>query len=316
MSFNFKNNQFYKIMNENGGKVIDVAHESTGNGANIQQYDYNGGANQQWVFFQLDGGYYAITNRNSGKVVDVDHGSTGNGANIQQYDYNGGANQQWSFQEVGPFELPTPIQTQSLPDVPQYTSADEGTLPDQTDPVITAYTLMPCITVNDNNWSSITKITDSPYYMLTKTQYWKKIDSHTFAPNTKYTSTTEYGMTQTDQESMTETISISVTADAGFSFGKMSNSISTTVTNELQVSKSTTTELMTDLTTTEEISNPYKYEIKWTKYALVTQYDLKRTDGTSVTSSWTVIDKNEEQESYYPLSSPPEVISEDSKESV
>ncbi|WP_414143408.1 hypothetical protein [Bacillus mycoides] len=152
--------------------------------------------------------------------------------------------------------------------------------------------------------------------MLTKTQYWKKIDSHTFAPNTTYTSQTEYGMNQTNQESMTQTTSISVTADAGFSFGKMSSSISTTMTNELQVSKSTTTELMTEVTTKEEINNPYTYEIKWTKYALVTQYDLKRADGTSVTASWTVINKNEEQESYYPLDSPPAMTSQENVEIV
>ncbi|XLP22169.1 RICIN domain-containing protein [Bacillus toyonensis] len=308
--------ELYAFTNRNSGLIMDVKSKSTSNSADLEQLDWYGETFQQWMISETDTeGYYKITNQNSGLVMDVKGKSTSNSALLEQLDWYNESFQKWAFEPLDSITLPS-VETQPLPNVPQYTSADENTLPDQTDPVITNYTLMPCIMVTDNNWSASNKITNTPYYMLIKTQYWKKIDSHTFAPNTKYTSTTEYGMNQTDQESMTETTSISVTADAGFSFGKMSSSISTTVTNELQVSKSTTTELMTDVTTTEEISNPYTYEIKWTKYALVTQYDLKRADGTSVTASWTVIDKNEEQESYYPLDSPPEVMASKSEEGV
>ncbi|OTW86911.1 hypothetical protein BK702_15025 [Bacillus thuringiensis serovar cameroun] len=304
------------VANRNSGLIMDVAGKSTSNSAHLEQLNWDGEAFQQWVISDTDTAeYFKIMNQNSGLVMDVAGKSKSNSAHLEQLDWYNESFQKWAFETIESIVLPS-VQTQPLPDAPQYTSAGDNNLPDQTDPVITDYTLMPCIMVNDNGWSPSNKITNTPYYMLTKTQYWKKIDSHTFAPNTIYTSSTEYGMNQTDQESMTETTSISVTADAGFSFGKMSSSISTTVTNELQVSKSTTTELMTDVTTTEEISNPYKYEIKWTKYALVTQYDLKRADGTSVTASWTVIDKNEEQESYYPLDSPPEVSSPKNVENV
>ncbi|EOO12646.1 MULTISPECIES: RICIN domain-containing protein [Bacillus cereus group] len=290
------------IVNRNSGLIADVAGRSTSNSAHLEQYPWQGETFQQWSFEEVDG-YYKIVNQNSGLVADVTGRSTSNSTHLEQYQWQNETFQQWSLEEVETIALPS-VDTQELPDPPQYTSLDDN-LPDSTDPVITAYTLMPCIMVDDNGWSAVSKINQGPYYMLTKTQYWKKIDSHTFAPSAQYTSKTTYGMSEEDQESMTQTTSISVTADAGFSFGKMSSSISGTVTNELQVSQSTTTDKMTTQENDETITNDHDYEVAWSLYALVTEYELKRADGTSVTSPWTVINKHDERESYYPLDSPP-----------
>ncbi len=310
MSFNFKNNQYYKIMNKNSGKVADIYSSSMDDNAQMVQYHWNAGTHQQWIV-KDDDNYFAIQNDQSGKVMDVYSSSKEDNANLVQYHAHEGANQQWSFIEQDSFVLPS-IATEDLPAVPQYINLNDN-LQDTT-PVVTAYTLMPCIIINDS-WDASTKMQSTPYYMLYKKQYWKNIDSHTFAPNTTYTSETQYGMTQTNQQSMTETTSISVGVDAGFSFGKLSSSISTTVTNELQVSQSTTTELMTEQTNSETIENPYEYEVAWTKFALVTEYYLARADGTVIGNSpWVVIDKNQERESYYPLNvtSLPVVSSESS----
>jgi hypothetical protein len=38
----------YYIVNSSSGKVLDDPGFSTSNGAIIQQYQWNGGANQQW----------------------------------------------------------------------------------------------------------------------------------------------------------------------------------------------------------------------------------------------------------------------------
>ena len=38
----------YRIVSKYSGKVLDVLGVSQANGALIQQYDYLGGANQQW----------------------------------------------------------------------------------------------------------------------------------------------------------------------------------------------------------------------------------------------------------------------------
>jgi O-glycosyl hydrolase len=45
---------FYKIINVNSGKSLDVEGVSTSNGAAIQTWAYNGGNNQQWQFNQVE----------------------------------------------------------------------------------------------------------------------------------------------------------------------------------------------------------------------------------------------------------------------
>jgi glucosylceramidase len=45
---------FYKIINLNSGKALDVEGVSTSNGANIQVWTYGGGSNQQWQFNQVE----------------------------------------------------------------------------------------------------------------------------------------------------------------------------------------------------------------------------------------------------------------------
>jgi len=54
---------YYVIYNEVSNKVVDVAGASTSNGALIRQWDYLGGANQQWSLVPTDNGYWAIVNR-------------------------------------------------------------------------------------------------------------------------------------------------------------------------------------------------------------------------------------------------------------
>ena len=99
---------YYEIVNKNSGKVLDVVGASAANGAGIDQWGYQGGANQQWQLAAIDSTYYRIVNKNSGKVLDVTGVSAANGALIQQWDYVGGANQQWQLVPVdssGDYEI-------------------------------------------------------------------------------------------------------------------------------------------------------------------------------------------------------------------
>ncbi|KMQ16236.1 RICIN domain-containing protein [Bacillus mycoides] len=291
-------NNCYAVANKNSGKVMDVYSSSKDDNANLVQYYWHGSSNQQWLPIELPDNSFNLQNNNSGKVMDVYSSSKDDNAHLVQYHSHEISNQQWSFLEGENFSLPS-IATDTLPDVPQYTTLNDN-LSDTT-PVITAYTLIPCIMVNDS-WDETLKIQSTPYYMLYKKQYWKNIDSHTFAPYTTNTSITTYGMNNTDQQNMEETTGISVTADAGFSFGPISTSISGTVTEELKVGQSTTTELMTTQENDETISNDSNSTVAWTKFALVSEYYLARADGTNIGSSpWVVINKNDERESYYPL---------------
>jgi hypothetical protein len=91
------------IVNASSGKVLDDPDFSTSNGTLIQQYQLNGGLNQQWKLVALADGNDEIFNASSGKVLDEAEISTSNGTLIQQHQLNGGLNQQWS---ISPFANP------------------------------------------------------------------------------------------------------------------------------------------------------------------------------------------------------------------
>ncbi|SFR91524.1 endo-1,4-beta-xylanase [Halomicrobium zhouii] len=90
----------YSIQNVNSGKGLDVANSSTEDGANVQQYSYWGGSNQQWNVEDTGNGY-RIQNVNSGKVLDVANSSTSDGANVQQYSDYGSDNQRFHIHDQG-----------------------------------------------------------------------------------------------------------------------------------------------------------------------------------------------------------------------
>lgn len=91
----------YVILAKHSGKALDVKESSTANGGIIQQWNYAGGANQQFIINDVGGGYYNLVNVNSGKCIDVKDASTANYAGIQQWDYAGGTNQQFSIISTG-----------------------------------------------------------------------------------------------------------------------------------------------------------------------------------------------------------------------
>ncbi|MFB6308902.1 MAG: family 43 glycosylhydrolase [Haloarculaceae archaeon] len=89
----------YWIENVASGKAMDVNGSSTSDGANVIQWGYWGGTNQQWDVTQNADGTYTITNVNSGKLLEVANADTSDGANIQQYADSGHATQDWNIIE-------------------------------------------------------------------------------------------------------------------------------------------------------------------------------------------------------------------------
>jgi len=94
-------NGTYSIQNVNSAKGMDVAGQSTDDGANVQQYSYWGGENQQWNVEDTGGGQFRIQNVNSGKVLDIANQSTDNGANVHQWSDGGGDNQRFYLHDQG-----------------------------------------------------------------------------------------------------------------------------------------------------------------------------------------------------------------------
>jgi hypothetical protein len=88
-------NGIYKIVNLNSGLVLDAVGQNTTNGTPIDQWSFNGEANQEWTVTSIGSGEYTIKGVQSGRVLDVKGQSTANGAAVQLYDSNGGGNQEW-----------------------------------------------------------------------------------------------------------------------------------------------------------------------------------------------------------------------------
>ncbi|XXF76506.1 RICIN domain-containing protein [Myxococcaceae bacterium GXIMD 01537] len=84
-----------RIFAKNSGKALDVTGASMANGAQVIQWAYHGGENQQFSLDRLADGSYRFVARHSGKVLDVSGASMANGAPLIQWDWHGGNNQRF-----------------------------------------------------------------------------------------------------------------------------------------------------------------------------------------------------------------------------
>lgn len=75
---------WYKIIDQNSKKALDVTGGVVGSGINVQLYDYNGTDAQLWQFESAGYGYYYIKNK-LGYYLDVEGATTRNETNVQVY---------------------------------------------------------------------------------------------------------------------------------------------------------------------------------------------------------------------------------------
>lgn len=90
----------YMVINANSLLALDVCGASDLSGANVQQWDPNGGDAQVWALVAGDGGW-ALTCSLTGKVLDVAGGRMADGTNVRQWDGNGSAAQRWDLAADG-----------------------------------------------------------------------------------------------------------------------------------------------------------------------------------------------------------------------
>ena len=86
---------YYTIRNLNSGKYLDVNGGSSANGANVQQYNYNGNDSQLWTVTKNSDGSYVIKSKCGGKALDLTGGNAANGTNIETWEYDGSTNLKW-----------------------------------------------------------------------------------------------------------------------------------------------------------------------------------------------------------------------------
>lgn len=85
----------------NSNYVLDVKDGSTSNGANIQLYESNDTAAQQFKVSHDSQGYVTFTNVKSGRVLDLNGAIVKDAGNIQQYTSNGTCAQKWIVKQDG-----------------------------------------------------------------------------------------------------------------------------------------------------------------------------------------------------------------------
>lgn len=286
----------YAITNRNSGYVADVEGGNTKDGTKVLQWNYQNAVNQKWSFTS-NSNAYLIMSHQSGKVMAVKNASIDNGAEIVMW---GGVtpNHLWTFQPLETFSLPAAPTVGTLPDIPRFTSPGQN-LPDLTNPVVTGYTYFPCIMVEDT-WGVALKSKETPYYLLKKQEYWEKVFQQDIAAHDTIEREEISGMRTTEQQTMEKTVGITVARDAGFSFKGFSSSISRQVTAELKVMYSVTTEVMKQYTTKYTYTNPTAINTSYAKYQRVVEYLLLRTNGTQISSMWTVKKENDTRTTTWP----------------
>lgn len=85
----------------NSNYVLDVKDGSISNGANIQLYEANDTAAQQFKVSHDSQGYVTFTNVKSGRVLDLNGAVVKDAGNIQQYTSNGTRAQKWIVKQDG-----------------------------------------------------------------------------------------------------------------------------------------------------------------------------------------------------------------------
>lgn len=85
----------------NTGMAVDVSAAGRGNCVNVQLWNANNCAAQDWVLNYVGEGKYTIMATCSGKYLDVSGGGTTAGTNIQQYEYNDCDTQKWYLRDAG-----------------------------------------------------------------------------------------------------------------------------------------------------------------------------------------------------------------------
>ncbi|MFF9148579.1 RICIN domain-containing protein [Streptomyces sp. NPDC014861] len=91
----------YRLVNRVSGKVLDVADESTGNGAPVIQWPWTGRPNQRWRLSPNHDGSFRLVNVHSDKVLDNPGASTTAGEPLDQWTDTDAPNQWWKLVPAG-----------------------------------------------------------------------------------------------------------------------------------------------------------------------------------------------------------------------
>jgi hypothetical protein len=296
----------YVIIAKHSGKGLAITGGGSQDGANCVQWSYADKANHQFLLEPLNGSNtYKIICKHSDKGLAIAGEGSQDGANCVQWSYADKANHQFRLETVRTYFDPATLRQSvakpgRIPDFPRLESYTTW-LPEETDAVVIGETLIPFFLVEDVHLTPDRQAKVTPYYILTREQYWVKQFEieHSGAYARRHTYRSLVGMSETESKTITETLGVSVTAEAGFSFAGASASLSTTVSRELQVSSTSNRTRIQEHEETETREYPAGKKFTLAGWVLTDRYTLNRLNGTQV-SKWTVGNPKFVREDSYP----------------
>lgn len=103
---------YYKIINVQTGKALDVSGAGNSNGTNVQQYTPNGTPAQMWQFISMGSSYYCLVPKcATGRCLDISGANYKCGTNLQIYEANLTGAQQFKFTSTSKYTPSTSAST-------------------------------------------------------------------------------------------------------------------------------------------------------------------------------------------------------------
>lgn len=276
----------YVIATLDSGSVIDIAKVSSAEGTPAIDFPFNGGANQSFVLEPNGDGTHMIRAKHSGLVLDVFRESRDDRTLVLQHHFKNGGNQKFTFVTVDSYTFMTKGAIGD-PGVPPPASSITANLPASTDPALIGEVFLPYFLVGDT-LSRVAAIKQTPYYRLTRHQFWAKTGQFNFSgPAQTREFQVKQGLTKQESVAMEKTISMSLSGTYNiFKLDKLAASFTQAISAGLKVTTTETTTESTETTFTRRVEYKGGPEILFAEYVLVDRYTLSRTDGTVINRPW------------------------------
>ena len=284
---------FYTICAKHSGKVLDVALNPTaGLVGHVVQYTSHGGDNQKFRLVPNDGSF-RVEAKHSSKVWDIAGADESNSAHLIEYRWKQADNQRFSLDALQTEPLPVRQgrEVNDIGDVPRMTSF--ASPPAQGQLVLIGDTWIPYLLVNDGQRSNRIKISESPFYRLSRYGFWNLLFYFDFDAGVALERefTYEVGLTIGTTEETERTLNYTYGAKATIKY------LEQWVKHELSFSHSRTTKTTTTTqivrtrkeTRRERRSYPAGPRLAEAGWARADLFVLTRMDGTEVTR-WQEVD--------------------------
>jgi len=260
----------------------------------IVQYPYHGGDNQRFAAEDAgDGSVYFIAQHSNKVITEFDKKG---GKRVGQEEFRDGTGRQlWRLDLISRFPVP---KLPRLAQLPEPMLSKTGYAPKQypKKAVTTAAALIPAVCVNDR-LSMRSRLKLTPYYTMTREQYWLHKSSKTLADEQEAEVTHSWSSSQTVQ--ITKNLNMTIGADLGFKFEGISLGIRSGVSEALGVSETSDNR--------SSFSETLRVKLKarvpgatWHLYVLCNRFSVHRADGRLIAATKPVEDWNDTRELQHP----------------